>query len=224
MNDQAAFILSLSIIFSVIIGIIRFNKMDKRYYPFIFYICVVLITELAVKFFIDQRKEWGHWIMPWMNCYALLEFCLLLWFFNQLGLANRNSRNLYFLLGGAVLSWTVMVLFYKGLQNQAQLFYIFYSFVLVFASVYLLNKIIVYEKRSLLRNAEFLICLGVIIFFTFFILYWATNISLFGVIRGSASFQRNVGSIKNITNFFVNLLYAVAILWIPTKTKFTRVF
>ena len=60
----------------------------------------------------------------------------------------------------------------------------------------------------------FLISIGFIIYFTYEILVEA--FSLYGL-NNSLEFQKNVYMILTYLNLFVNLLYALAILWIPRK-------
>jgi hypothetical protein len=64
----------------------------------------------------------------------------------------------------------------------------------------------------------FLICNAFIIYFTFKILveaFW-----LYGV-NESVNFQAMVFDISSYINVFTNLIYALAVLWMPMKRVFT---
>jgi amino acid permease len=98
-----------------------------------------------------------------------------------------------------------------------------YSFALIFFSVSTFNKVVVHERGNIFRNPKFLICLGIIIFYTFFILVNVTSLSVFKQ-NVSKSFRANLQQINVYTNLLVNLLYAVATLWIPRKQNFTTPF
>jgi hypothetical protein len=98
------------------------------------------------------------------------------------------------------------------------LFRIVSSFILIFLSIGQLNKLIVTAKKNLFYNAIFLICCGLIIYFS----YKAT-IEVFFFIRLEASnqFYINIFAILVFVNLFVNLIFAWAVLWIPKKQKST---
>jgi len=59
-----------------------------------------------------------------------------------------------------------------------------------------------FVEKDLLRNATFLICVGLIIFFTYQIIQ--RMFELFGL-RDSIDFRRNVSRILSIINCFTNL-------------------
>jgi hypothetical protein len=85
------------------------------------------------------------------------------------------------------------------------------------------NKVVVHERGNIFRNPKFLICLGIIIFYTFFVMVCVTSLS---VVRQSVTrlFRANLQEINVYSNLLVNILYAVAILWIPRKQNFTTPF
>ena len=83
-------------------------------------------------------------------------------------------------------------------------------------SVTILNRLIV-SQINLLTNSSFLICAALIIYFTFLALieiFW-----LFGL-DSSTSFRLNVYRIMAYINLFVNLIFAIAILWMSRKLEF----
>jgi hypothetical protein len=65
--------------------------------------------------------------------------------------------------------------------------------------------------------------LGIIIFYTFFVLVCATNLT---VLRQSVTrlFRASMQEINVYSNLLVNILYAVAIVWIPRKQNFMTPF
>jgi hypothetical protein len=219
MSDQLSFILSLSIIFAVIIGVARFKIIDKSYRPFIYYSIIVLLMELSVKIFTHEKER----VIIMMNIYALLEFCLLTWLFFNWGLFNKNIKILFTVFGLAILLWLILVVNEGGFTKFNWYFIITYSFALVFFGVSMLNKVIEHERGTIFTNAKFLICMGVIIFFSFFIVVRSTQISVFNI-KVSTSLQRNLLYINSFTNLFVNLLYAIAALWAPKKKNFINPF
>jgi hypothetical protein len=65
--------------------------------------------------------------------------------------------------------------------------------------------------------------LGIIIFYSFFIVTVSTGISLF-MHNVSIEFRKGLQAISVYSNLLVNLLYAVAVIWIPRKKNFTSLF
>jgi hypothetical protein len=82
---------------------------------------------------------------------------------------------------------------------------------------------VVNERSSIFKNPKFWICLGIIIFYSFFIVTVTTGLSLF-MKNVSVQFRRDLQAISVYSNLLVNLLYAVAIIWVPRKKNFTSLF
>lgn len=221
MSDTLRFILSLSIIFAVIIGIVRYRKIDRSYYPFIYYISLVLLVEIVIKFLVEE----GEWqIMSVMlNFYTLAEFGLLAWTFHAWGLFNRNKVFFISLMSVFVLAWIFITIIAGDISISNYYFRALYSFTLVLFAVSTFNKMVVNHRGKIFENAQFWICLGIIIFFTFFLLDNATKISLFKHTI-SRNFRGNLQKINVFSNLLVNLLYAVAMLWAPRKKNFMTSF
>jgi hypothetical protein len=113
--------------------------------------------------------------------------------------------------------WIYDNLIWNRLTTFNSLFHISYSFCLIFLSIDQINRLIVSARGSLWRNSRFLICAGIIIFYS----YQAT-IEVFYLLKleFSDKFYDNIFFILTLVNLFVNLVYALAILWIPKKQKF----
>ena len=114
--------------------------------------------------------------------------------------------------------WVADNLIIHSITNLNSFFRIGYSFVTVFLSVDQVNNMVVRERKSILRNARFIICLSFIVYYT----YKAT-FEVFFVVKLPLSdyFYKNLFLIMVYVNLFANLLYAFASLWIPTRQKFT---
>ena len=83
-------------------------------------------------------------------------------------------------------------------------------------SIHINNMLIVTYRKKLLKNPVFLICSGFIIYFTYKILieaFW-----LYGLKAGKG-FRINVYLLLTWINLIVNLIYALAMLWIPKKPQ-----
>jgi hypothetical protein len=222
MSETFQFILSLSISLAVIIGIVRYQKIDRAYYPFIYYITVMLVVEILVK--ILSEAGVNNIIRTMMNIYTLAEFSLLAWLFHAWGLFNRNKTFFVALMCGFFLAWLVLTTIIDSIVYGSNFYFrVLYSFTLVLFAVSTFNKMVINHRGSIFQNAQFWICLGIIIFFTFFLLDNATKLSL---VRHTIStdFKQNLQKIIVFSNLLVNLLYVVAVLWIPRKKNFMTSF
>lgn len=220
MNYLINFIISLSIVFAVIIGLIRFRKIDKAWYPFVYRACLVLLVEILRRIFIVMQDT--HTASAILNVFSFLDFYLFTLFFNNWGLTN-NKRPFQITVIVFFLCWVIITFFIGGFTSANLYFRILYSFALVFFSVSMLNGLIVRERGNILKNPLFLVCVGVIIFYTLFILVCVTQLSLFRQ-NISKGFRQNLQEIISYTNLFVNLIYALALLWVPRKKNFTSLF
>ena len=221
MNDTIRFILSLSIGIAVILGVVRFRKIDRSYYPFIYNITIVLIVEIVSR----VLTVTGHQdlFLLTLNIYSIIDFVLLVWLFHNWGLFNRSKRVFFSLIGAFFVIWLLTNAFLTGFVKLNFYFFILYSFALIFFSVNTFNKAVVNERISIFRNAKFWICIGIVIFYSFFILFASTRISLF-MQTVSKEFRAQLQSISVYSNLLVNLLYAIAVIWIPRKKNFTSLF
>lgn len=221
MNDTIRFILSLSVSIAVIIGIVRFRKIDRSYYPFIYNITIVLIVEVLSRILTVTGRQ--DLFLFTLNLYSVIDFILLVWLFHNWGLFNRNKRVFLSIIGFFFIVWLLTNAFLTRFIKLNFYFFILYSFALIFFSVNTFNKAVVNERISIFRNAKFWICIGIVIFYSFFIVFSSTRISLFMENVGK-EFRAQLQSISVYSNLLVNLLYAVAVIWIPRKKNFTSLF
>jgi hypothetical protein len=221
MDDTLRFILSLSIGIAVIIGIVRFRRIDPSYYPFIYNIIVALLVEILNRIL----TETGHTVafIFVLNVFSYIDFFLFLWLFHNWGLFNRKKSAFITIAGIFFLIWLFEGVLVTGFVELNLYFFMLYAFALIFFSVNTFNKAVVHERSSIFRNAKFWICLGIIIFYPFFIVTVTTGISLFRN-NVSVQFRRDLQAISVFSNLLVNLLYAVAVIWIPRKKNFTSLF
>jgi hypothetical protein len=204
----------LSIFLPALIGLIRFRAIHRVYYPFLFCQWVGCVNEVLSHFLIIL----GHYTLVNNNIYVLFESFFLVWFFRELGVFRKQWQFPVLLLALAGV-WVAENLIFGSISLYSRLFRIFYSFVLVFLSITTINKMLFSNRRRLLGDATFLLCLSFIIYFT----YKALTCSFtFYDNLGGTLFLRNISRIMIYVNFVTNLLYALAVLWMPRKTKYLQ--
>ncbi|MFT3825814.1 MAG: hypothetical protein QM731_17985 [Chitinophagaceae bacterium] len=191
--------------------------MDPAYYPFLYYAITVLIVEVTV--YLLMRAGLPQVYIAVINIHTLLECWFFSWLFHNWGLFNRNRTIFLSIAAGFTVLWVALTIFVNGITHSNFYFRVLYSFALIFFSVSTFNKMVVQERGNIFKNARFWICLGIIIFYTFFTMICVTSISWQHV---SKLFRRNLQSINVFSNLFVNILYAIAMLWIPRNKRFTN--
>lgn len=210
---DVAVILGYSIVIPATIGLIRLASIKKAYQPFIIY-CVLDVLNHSLS---AVLIEIFHSNTINSNAFVLIEAILFVMLFRNLGSFKKNDTYFFVTVVGLVLVWTIDNLIWHRLTSVNSFFRIVYSFLLVFLSIEQMNVLIATSRKKLLYNASFMICTGIVIYYT----YKAT-VEVFFLIQleGSASFYANIFKILVIVNLFATLIFGWATLWIPKKPKF----
>jgi hypothetical protein len=206
--------ISYSIGLAALIGIIRFKKILKAYYPFVYVTCLAFITEIisTVCTLIFKTS------IIVTNNYVLIEALLYVWLFHNWGALQSRKWHYPAMIISLILVWVYDIIFWHRFVSLASFFHVCYSFALIFLAIAQINKMIVRERGNILKASAFLISAGIIIFYT----YDATiEVFFLFQLKVSDNFYRNVYLIMEFINFFANLIFALAALWIPTRQKFT---
>jgi hypothetical protein len=209
------FLLSQSILLPLIAGLIRLRRIDKSYQPFFILLIVGLLTEI-ISFIIIQGFNKSNIVV--INIYTLADWTLTAWQFHVWGFLKQRKRLFYALLVFTTMLWITENLIFHALYTVVPYFRFLYFFLIVLLSVNEINFMITHQNRNLLRNPKFLICIGLILYFLYMIVYvWALQVSRFG--KSDISFR--IMFFVAYINALANIIYAVAILLIPAPQKFT---
>lgn len=214
MNFVLAVIINFSVLIAGIVAIIRYKRIHKSYYPFLYFIWVGCINEVLSFFLV--KKGFHTYINN--NIYVLVESILIIYFFKKLKVFKRNDNLFLFILSGLTILWIFENLIQSKILTVSVFFRISYSFIIVLLSITTINSLITTIRKNILTNANFLICASFIIYFTFKILveaFW-----LYGL-NSSIKFQSAVYNIMIYINLLCNLIYTLAIIWMPRKQIFT---
>jgi len=208
MNYYLIVTFSFSILIAGIIGLFRFPKIQRSYYPFLFFVWLGSLNEILSCLIVQN----GGKSIANNNVYVLLEALVILYFFE----VNHFLKRSVALLASAlfVIGWTIEVFFIRSIYDVGIYFRIGYSFIIVLISIETINNILVSGEKNLLKSSMFLICVAFICYFTYKVLintFW-----LYGLSK-SMHFLTIIYSILIFINLFTNLIYALATLWIPRK-------
>ncbi len=205
---------NLTIWIAGVIGMVRFRRIHPVYYPFLYCLWLGGINELLAAYLMSHHIT----TLAINNVYALAEALLLLWFFYRWG-ASKTNRPLFFALCGLlIVEWALESLVVHPLTQTSLYFRLLYSLMLVLFSIqgiqFLLNR----HQKNLLRSADFLLCFSLALFFTYKIIVF--SLLLYGL-HASRSFLIHLYLILIYINLGTNLIYAIAVLWMPKKIAFT---
>jgi len=205
--------LSLSIGIAAVISWVRIKKTDPAYLPFFILLWLGFTTEIVS--ILLMKKGYSNAVL--YNFFSLFEAVVVIWQFKKWRLFGNKAKVYYLFQGLFFIGWVTELALRGGLNQFSSYFIIAYSTVIVFIAIGIINGVIFKESSPLLLNPVFLICMGLIIYFTYMALieiFW-----LYGLNRSSA-FRIRVYDIFAFINLFTNLLFAFATLWIPMKRQY----
>ncbi len=206
---------TFSIFAACMIGIFRFGKVLPAYRPFLLFIWVGAGNELLSVVCISVTDN----NVPNSNIYVLMEYLLLLYVFYNWNLAKTRKTKIRYLLllSGGLSAWILDNLVVNSLFTINCTFRVIYSIIILLLSINQINKLTVFAKKKVTGDAMFQICMA----FAFYFSYKAF-IETFYILEMpfSKPFYLNCFIILLIINLLTNLIYAIAVLCMPTKREF----
>lgn len=212
MNFYLVTALTFCIFIPGIAALIFFKKMDKSFYPFLFCLWAGCVNEI-LSFILAMN---GKQTLVNSNIYVLIESLLLSWYFNKNGVFEKEGR-FVMVICSLLLFWLGENFVFSSLTVNSTYFRIFASLAIVVMSIQLMTKILFGYDRNILQNSDFILCCCFIIYFTFKAMVQAFVI--YGVTR-NMDFLMKIYNIMLYINLGVNLLYTLAVLWMPRKARF----
>jgi hypothetical protein len=211
---QVAAITGFSIVFAAVIGLVSIKNSLTAYRPFIYLVWLACINHpLSLILVYYLRSNTAN-----ANIYVLFESLLFIWLFRNWGLFKKNQKIAPILFILILSIWLVDNIVLHELKTTNVSFRIASSFILIFLAIEQLIVLITTSKKNLLYNSSFIICCGILIYFSY-----KAFIEVFFLmeINSSIKFISNIYTIFVFINLFVNLIFAWAVLWIPKKQKST---
>ena len=208
-----ATICTMSLAIPAMIAIVRYPVIERKFYPFVILIWVGMANELIallmIHFFRSNAIN--------NNIYSLLEAFLITWQFRRWNLFRNNLKYYYLLQALFLIAWVAEDFIFLSLHVFNSYFNIIHGFVTVLLSINIINLLITGGQVKLTTNPIFLICIAFILYFTFTILieiFWRYGFN------ESRDFRGNIYFILDFINLISNLIFAVALIWMPTKQKY----
>lgn len=205
---------SYSIAIAAVIGLIRFPKVYVAYQPFIFITIISFVNEVISHIMIIYEKSNA----VANNLFGLFDALLWLWQFSRWNTYRKYQMNFRGIAIILTALWYIENIALGKLFVFGSVYPITFSLVLVILAAIEVNRYITQENDRLLTTPKFMICCGVVLFHSYRILiecFYAPDIPASNMLLG------NVFTILSFINFIVNLLFALVVLWIPGKQKFS---
>ncbi len=204
-------ILDHSILLAAIAGFVRVKHSLKSYRPFLCFVWLALLNETVSLVLIENRMS----NMTNSNLYVLCEYILLIYqFYKWRALTLKTLR---FVLWVGVAVWVTDNILINRISDPNSIFRSYASLVLLVFSIDKMNSLIFNEKGHLLRQATFLICVA-------FLLFYGCKlfIEVFHLFKVpfSTIFYDYLWMTLSVVNGVSNIIYAIAVLCIPTREEF----
>jgi hypothetical protein len=212
MSNIGAFLVSQLVIIPLLIGLIRCNRTVDSFQPFLLLLSLAFLSEM-ISFICISVLDTSNAVPS--NLYGLAECIVIIYQFYVWGFLKRRRFLFYGLLAGLLTLWSTENIILGKIEMFSPWFRVTYAFITVLLSINEINYLIVRDNKNLVKNSRFLVCLGFIIFFIYQIIYEA---SLF--VGSDTVLTLRVIFMFNYINAFVNLIYAIAVLFIPVKPSY----
>lgn len=205
--------LSYSIIPAVLFGVYKFRTIDRIYFPILVCIIFGFINEVTSTILISK----GYSNAVNNNIYYLAETLLLLLQFKKWQLFDEYPSLFSTSVILTILVWLIENRSWHYINLFLPHFRSIGSMLVVVMSILTINKLIINHTEPLLRCPIFLFCTG-------FCLYFSTclvvEVFLYYGSQTSILLRDAVFKAGSIINAVTNLIYLIAILWMPQKPRF----
>ncbi|RYY98459.1 MAG: hypothetical protein EOO11_08020 [Chitinophagaceae bacterium] len=212
-RELLIFLSKYSLLFPVVVGLLRMRVLDRRYLPFLLMMWTGLLNEVISEISIRVWRTNA----PNTNFSFIVEALLLLWLFREWRLFQRRSPWALVLGAGYVGFWFAETFLFRGIQQFSSYFHIFYAFITVLMSVQYINILISGYQKLTVRHSEFLITASFTLYFTLIVLVEMFWVYGFG---SKDAFSAQVYLIATVANLISNLIFGFAILWMNRKQNY----
>lgn len=213
MTYLASALLSYTILIPLVVALVRVHKIRTSYFPFLVLLLLAFTTEVASEISLRLTRE----NTAISNIYSLLEIGVVLWQFHAWGFLRRRRALLIVLASLSFITWITENIGYGRLETHFCSATVFLnSLIVVFLCINEINALIASYSGTLLRNARFLICLGLMTISIYSLITEGTLL----IDPQNAVIDWPIFYIFSITNAIVNIVYAIAVFFIPVRDDY----
>lgn len=198
---------------AAVIGWIRFKKIDPTYYPFIYIIWIGFTTEI-ISYIITHM---GYYNGVLYNIYVLVEALFITWQFRKWQLFEKRSILYFSIQVSYLLFWFIECFYFHYITYTASYFRLYDSIIISLMSINIINSELMTENRSVFKNPVFLICIAFAIYYIYKVIVGVFRV--YGL-NESFAFRHHLEDFMPFVDLLANLIFALAILWMPKKHRF----
>jgi hypothetical protein len=202
------------IIIPALIALAKFSTMTKEFKPLACNIWLGVLAEVTATVLRISIKN----NLYAYNVFMLFDFVTILWLFHNWGAFVRYHPLLRrgFLIF-FILLWVTDNFIISSISRDNIIFRMCYSLVLVLFAINQLSNIYIRNNSYLVKNPYLYVCLGIIFYYSFSAFIYLINSS--SLFEPGPALWKYTTLIYVIVNAAANLLYAIALLWMPKKAK-----
>ncbi len=206
-------LLSYFIIIPVCCAVAGRAKLGRLFIPFMLFLVAGLCNEIAstVRTYTVQDSSLNT------NIYMLIEALLLCWQFQRWGAFRKSAPLFGGLMASLLLTWVAEITQF-AMPRTLLYFSMYYCFILSVCSIEMISRLagrkdLAWEQKTIFKIST--------AFMIYFMCRLMLDSSWYLGVAMSAHFQRAVFDVMALINVAINLAYAMIILWIPGKQKYT---
>jgi hypothetical protein len=208
------FYASWIILIPAFIALAKSSTITKEFKPLAINIWLGVLAEVAATILRLTIKN----NLYAYNIFMLLDFVILVWMFSNWGAFTRYHLLLKRgLLVFFLLLWATDNFIISSINRDNIIFRLAYSLALALVAINQLSTIYIKNNGYLVKNPYLYVCLGVIFYYSFSAFIYAINNS--SLFEPGPALWKYTTLIYVIVNAVANLLYAIALLWMPKKAK-----
>jgi hypothetical protein len=207
-------VLSYSIVPAFVAALFKYQKVKPVYFPILCCLGLAVLNEVVSSIVINA----GYSNALNCNIYYLLEALLLTLQFKSWGFFSGRKRVYYLLLCLLITVWLIENRSVNLLSSFLPYFRMLTGFIVISMSLMHLFHLMVYTRKPISREPDYLFCFG---FCVYFLCVLLTEVFITDVAPYSSGFRDLLFRTSIICNVIANTVYLIAILWIPAKPSFT---
>lgn len=207
-------VLVYTIFIPAVIALIRLRSINVIYYPFI----ILLWTGSANEVISYFTAKYFRNSAPNTNIYGLLEVLIILWQFKRWNRVDQYKKIITFPAVLLCISWIIENFATDSFLNYNEYFPILGSVFIVILSIVNINKILARDRKGLLKNPVFIICICFIIFYAYdasIEILWRYGLKV------NDELSVEIYNLLIYINLLVYIFYSYAILCMRRKLPFT---
>lgn len=206
-------IMSYSILPAALAGVLKFRQAEAAYYPMLLLLLLGLMNEIFSSLLIYN----GYSNAVNTNIFLLVEVLLILWQFKCWGLYDEYSVLVPYIMIALMLCWLLVFRRPAHLLLFLPLFRYVASGLIVIMSMLMIIKLTITYNGTLLKSSIFLFCTGFCVYYSTTVL---AEVFLQMDSKLSATLKDEIFKAGCTVNVVCNLIYLIAVIWIPLKPRY----